>query len=272
MICCFTGHRHFDWDDGKYELHYKDLLSKLEQAIDFAIEKGVTHFICGNAVGVDTWAAELVLKKKEAYPEIFLEIAIPFLDHNADIEDCQNVQKRADLVHVVSKAKDRKSAFNERNRYMVDKSDMLIGVYSPSHLRGGTMKTIEYAEKKGLFVIKIIVLSSKNNVRKSVVIRMQEPEYALYSDIFGKNLNLINDVDKLVKLRNAFLDAFDSLSPDERAVIWYKYGFDDCIQHSDTEVSRHYNISQEDTSEFLSSALRMLRHPSCSMPIRRSIT
>ena len=157
MTCCFTGHRHFPWGDDTESPHHKDLLAGLENAVDWALVEGVTHFICGNAVGVDTWAAEMVLQKKKAYPEIFLEIALPFAGHNADEPACQLVQRQADLVHVVGKSKYRKAAFSERNRYMVDHSDFLIAVYMESHPRSGTAKTMEYAKKQGLKMICISV-------------------------------------------------------------------------------------------------------------------
>ena len=79
MTCCFTGHRHFPWGDDTESPHRKDLLAGLENAVDWALVEGVTHFICGNAVGVDTWAAELVLKmlrgeayERETYEEVFM--------------------------------------------------------------------------------------------------------------------------------------------------------------------------------------------------------
>ncbi len=122
-----------------------------------ALIKGAMHFICGNAVGVDTWAAELVLKKKITHSEIFLEIALPFAEHNANEPACRNIQQKAGLVHVVGTEKDRKTAFFERNHYIVEHSDVLIAVYSKSHLRGGTLKTMEYAKKQGIEVIAIPV-------------------------------------------------------------------------------------------------------------------
>ena len=153
MTCCFTGHRYFPWKDDTEHPQHKALLAKLEEAIDWALAKGAAHFICGNAIGVDTWAAELVLKKKRTHPQIFLEIALPFAGHNANEPACQRVQQKADLVH----AKNRRSAFFERNRYMVDHSDLLIAVYCKSHARGGTIATMEYAKKQGIEVIKIPV-------------------------------------------------------------------------------------------------------------------
>ena len=110
MTCCFTGHRHFPWGDDTESPHRKDLLAGLENAVDWALVEGVTHFTCGNAVGVDTWAAEMVLQKKKSHPEIFLEIALPFAGHNADEPACQWVQRQADLVHVVGKSKLQESS------------------------------------------------------------------------------------------------------------------------------------------------------------------
>lgn len=155
MMCCFTGHRTFSW--GEDPKKQGELLEKLEQAIDAAVSKGVLYFICGNAIGVDSWAAQIVLKKKKENPQVFLEIAVPFENHNADITLCRDIRQKANLVHIVSDAKDWRSAFYERNRYMVDNSDMLIAVYEPAREKGGTVQTICYAETKELEIIRITV-------------------------------------------------------------------------------------------------------------------
>lgn len=155
MICCFTGHRYFSW--GENAAQKAELLISLKKSIDIALSKGATHFICGNAVGVDTWAAQLILTKKEQNPEIFLEIAVPFQGHNAGVAACQNVQQKADFVHVASNAKSMRQAFYERNRYMVDISNMIIAVYEESRHNSGTLKTLRYAENQGLEIIGISV-------------------------------------------------------------------------------------------------------------------
>lgn len=155
MTCCFTGHRTFSW--GEDPKKHKELLEKLERAIDTAVSEGVLHFICGNAIGVDSWAAQIVLEKKKENPQIFLEIAVPFENHNTNVPLCRNIQQKADFVHTVSGAKDRRSAFYERNRYMVDNSDMLIAVYEESREKCGTAGTIRYAETKGIEILRISV-------------------------------------------------------------------------------------------------------------------
>ncbi len=156
--CCFTGHRpeFFPWGDDKNSDGCRKLLAKLEEATDTAIASGVNRFICGNALGTDTWAAEIVLEKKKVHPELFLEIALPFEGHNSHVPEAAEVQKKADLVHVVSKTGDWRAAYQERNRYMVDHSSIVIAVWDErSGRRGGTFQTISYAKEQGKQVIQI---------------------------------------------------------------------------------------------------------------------
>lgn len=118
MTCCFTGHRPnaFPWKDNTGDKRCKILLVRIEKAVDKALSLGARHFICGNALGVDTWASEIVLKKKAQFPDIILEIALPFEQHNCNVTECIEVQKKADIVHTVSTEKCIRSAFlNETN-------------------------------------------------------------------------------------------------------------------------------------------------------------
>ncbi len=48
-----------------------------EQIINLIEAEDVTHFITGMALGVDLYAAEIVLDLKACYPNITLESAIP---------------------------------------------------------------------------------------------------------------------------------------------------------------------------------------------------
>ena len=155
MKCCFTGHRYFPWSSDPESSECRILIERLDRAIDQVLAKGVLHFICGNAVGVDTWVAERVLQRKAENPEIFLEIALPFSDHNRHDHGCLNVQSKADLVHVVSREKSRMAAFCERDKYMVDQSNILIAVYDKIRFHSGTAKTVAYAKKQGLEIIEI---------------------------------------------------------------------------------------------------------------------
>lgn len=56
FTCCFTGHRNLP--AGK-------IVKILDREIENLIDKGVTHFISGGALGFDQIAASLIIYKKE---------------------------------------------------------------------------------------------------------------------------------------------------------------------------------------------------------------
>ena len=87
-----------------------------------------------NALGIDTWASQIVLEKKKTNPNLILEIAQPYEGHN---------ERRND-------------AYLDRNKYMVDKSDFVVVIFDDSDPHtGGTWHTLDYAMRKGKIVIKI---------------------------------------------------------------------------------------------------------------------
>lgn len=78
--CAFTGHRPQNLPFGFNEEDERciDLKKALrEQIINLIENEGVTHFISGMAIGVDMYAAEIVLGLKASYLGITLESAIP---------------------------------------------------------------------------------------------------------------------------------------------------------------------------------------------------
>ena len=80
--CCFTGHRPQKLPWG-YDEEWEDCIRlkiKLGCEIEKLRKKGVTTFISGMAIGVDMWAAQIVLDLKLAYPQDTIELfaAIPF--------------------------------------------------------------------------------------------------------------------------------------------------------------------------------------------------
>lgn len=151
LTCCFTGHRPraFPWGEDESDERFCALVARIGAEVDGLIACGVTRFICGNALGVDTWAAEVVLAKKAEHPGIKLEVAVPFEGHNAGSERVRAVQERADDVHVVSHAPDKMQAYDERNRYMVDHSDVVVAVFDErATTQGGTARTVAYAREQ----------------------------------------------------------------------------------------------------------------------------
>lgn len=149
--CCFTGHRPV-----KLAAPEKEIRQWLEQQIDRAVSDGYRIFITGCAMGVDLWAGQIVLKKKEKYPYLRLIAANPWpeMAERWDPgwkEQYRELLRRADQVVTIS-SHYSKCVYKLRNIWMVDHSSRLIAYYNGSP--GGTKNTILYAEKCGLEVVR----------------------------------------------------------------------------------------------------------------------
>ena len=160
--CCCTGHRPkgFPFKYGIDKQKHKTYLKTLEQKIKLAVtDYGITNFISGMALGADLDFAETVLKLRNKYP-ITLECAIPCPNqtlkwNSTDILRYENILKRADNINLISKQYTPECML-ERNRYMVDKSELVIAVFNGIE-QGGTWYTISYAKKENK-VIELINL------------------------------------------------------------------------------------------------------------------
>lgn len=151
--CCCTGHRPngFPFDYFKDEEKRNAYLTALQSKIGLAIEQGATQFISGMSLGVDLDFAEIILKLKAKFP-ITLECAMPYPDYFVrwsfeDEKRNYEILKSADKVTLVSDRYFNGCLF-KRNRYMVDKSDLVIAVFN-GEKKGGTFYTLSYAEKQG---------------------------------------------------------------------------------------------------------------------------
>lgn len=144
--CCFTGHR-----PEKLNLTEKEIVKKLEAAVIQAVEDGYTTFISGMARGVDLWAAQLVLHERAKNSNIKLIAAVPFPGFEKSWREEWQQQynfiiEYADLVKYISGSYTGKDVFMKRNKWMVDRSGLVIAVYNGGS--GGTKNTIEYAEEQ----------------------------------------------------------------------------------------------------------------------------
>ncbi len=164
--CCCTGHRPkgFPYRYGKDKKRHKEYLKQLKQKVLLAItEYGITNFISGMAIGVDLDFAEIVLKLRNKYT-ITLECAIPCPNqtlkwNSADKLRYENILERADEINLISE-RYIPECMLKRNRYMVDKSELIIAVFNGIE-QGGTWYTINYAKSKNK-IIEIIDLNKGN--------------------------------------------------------------------------------------------------------------
>ena len=141
--CCFTGHR-----PEKLHKPEEQIKKDLEAAILQAVDDGFVGLISGVARGVDMWAAEIVLRRRESKPAIHLVAASPYRGFesrwSADWQSRYNtILQQADLVRFVCPGYSP-DCFQRRNEWMVDRSSRVIAVYNGEP--GGTRNTIEYTK------------------------------------------------------------------------------------------------------------------------------
>ena len=155
--CCFTGHRpdKLPWRDDEGDPRGMELKLRLARAVEDAYAQGKRHFMCGMALGADFYFCDAVLELRQRRREVTLEACIPCEEQAArwrerDRQRYFSLIERCDRETMVQQRYD-KGCMLRRNRYMVDRSSLLIAVYNG--MLGGTMYTLQYAMKRQLEVV-----------------------------------------------------------------------------------------------------------------------
>lgn len=153
--CCFTGHRpdKLPWRNDEGDPRCLALKEKLAGSVEDAYERGYRHFICGMALGCDLYFCETVLALRERRPGVTVEAAIPCEEQAArwreqDRRRYFSLVERCDYETMVQHRYTH-GCMQRRDRYMVDRSGLLIAAYDGMTL-GGTMYTLTYAMRQGL--------------------------------------------------------------------------------------------------------------------------
>lgn len=161
QTCCFTGHRpmKLPWGDNEEDLRCLALKKRLNEELMAAYKQGMRHFICGMALGSDLYFCEAVLRLRSSYADIRMEAALPCEEQavhwkERDRRRYFSLIEQCDYETMVQRSYD-KQCMQRRDRYMVDRSAMVIAVYGGQ--LGGTMYTLAYAMKKGLNTVLIEV-------------------------------------------------------------------------------------------------------------------
>ena len=154
---CFTGHRSqkLPWRFNENDERFAAMKETLRAEILKAVRGGFKIFYCGMAIGFDTACAETVLELKAEYPELKLIGALPCEKQEArwsakDRKKYAELLTRLDGVRRIY-GEYTAECMMERNRFMVDNSQLLIALYNGR--AGGTKSTIEYAQRQGLDVV-----------------------------------------------------------------------------------------------------------------------
>ncbi len=155
--CCFTGHRpvKLPWAANEADPRCENLKQQIASALLEIYRAGYRHFICGMAIGCDTYFAQEVLKLRERYLDITLEAAIP-CDSQADKWNHRQKECYASLLAACDHLTYVSHSYTpdcmmKRNEYMIDHSSLLLACFNGKS--SGTMKTILYAQRKGIRTI-----------------------------------------------------------------------------------------------------------------------
>ena len=159
QTCCFTGHRaeKLPWKLNELDPACLALKRRLSDALAALYDAGYRHFICGMATGADLYFGEAVVALRQERPDVTLEAAIPYDGQAAQwpaalkkryfrlAEECDE----RTILHAVYTP----TCMMERNRYMVDRSSLLLAVYNGT--AGGTQSTLLYAMRAGIEIVRL---------------------------------------------------------------------------------------------------------------------
>lgn len=165
MIISITGHRPNGLPkEYGYNLN-NEAQTKLKEYIEVTIEECYKYapkeeltLITGMAIGVDTAFWEVAAKLRKNNPNIRIEAALPFVGQEKKwTEKSQKQYKKmlseSDKVTIVSEGGFATYKMMTRNRYMVNKSDIIIAVICKE--TGGTAQCVKYAKEHNKVVIEI---------------------------------------------------------------------------------------------------------------------
>lgn len=99
------------------------------------IEDGAEWMIISGQLGVELWAAEVVLELKEMYPSLKLAVLTPFLEQESKWQEEKQTYYRdllaaADFVTSITKRTYEGAwQFKAKNAFLLDNSDGLLAVY-----------------------------------------------------------------------------------------------------------------------------------------------
>ncbi|MCK9199039.1 MAG: SLOG family protein [Bacilli bacterium] len=146
MKIAVTGHRPnklwgYNYDQPNYK-KLKDIFKRILK------ENNCTEAITGMALGVDQVFAQAVIELKDEGMNISLTCAIPCFNQssiwpNSSKEIYNSILDRADNIIIITESNYTKSCMQKRNEWMVDRCDLLIGVWNGSS--GGTSNCIQYS-------------------------------------------------------------------------------------------------------------------------------
>lgn len=119
--------------------------------------KEYVEFLVGRSGEFDLLAASVIRQTRNAldFGNAFLVLVLPYMTEEYR-ENSATLENYYDEIQICGESADChfKSAYQIRNRLMVDRSDLVICCIE--HQSGGAFKTVKYAEKQNKRVINLV--------------------------------------------------------------------------------------------------------------------
>ena len=140
MVVTFCGHSNFI----KTAEQEEKILAFLEENV--GLEPAL--MLLGGYGAFDSFAYECCKKYKIAHPNISLAFVTPYLTEEYQHNQLKDIEKLYDTI-ICPDIEDKppRFAISYRNKYMVEKSDIVIAYVS--HAWGGAYTTYSHAKRKG---------------------------------------------------------------------------------------------------------------------------
>ncbi len=148
MIIAVTGHRPNKlWGYNLNNLNYVKLKNIFKEMLR---ERNCTEAITGMALGVDQVFAQAVIELKDEGMNITLTCALPCLNQSSIWPNSSkilydDILTRADNIVIVTRTNYTKKCMQIRNQWMVNRCDLLIGVWNGDS-SGGTFNCLQYCD------------------------------------------------------------------------------------------------------------------------------
>ena len=149
----FTGHRKLSEDASL-------LTQRLYQRLKEEIQNGATNFNTGGALGFDSIAAAVILKLREVYPQIRLNLILPCSNEEQtekwsekEKQEFYRILALADTVEYTSEHY-YNGCMKKRNLRLVELADICFCYWNGGQ-RSGTAQTVRMAQRKNIMVVNL---------------------------------------------------------------------------------------------------------------------
>lgn len=171
LTVAFTGHRPIKLSPTQQQ----EVQHWLKHSIFEPLHTYVDVWVCGGALGVDSWASDLVIEYKG-----YLHLELPFqnMERYWEYEDHKRLQSHRQYAKEHGHLEDNvvkyygSRTYFDRDKRMVDKCDILIAVLN-NDTSEGTKITVDYATKMN-------AKGNKHLIKRYNPVNKEESEFYTY--------------------------------------------------------------------------------------------